>query len=158
MYKECDPKKCTANKLVEKGKAKRLLKKRELISDGVCLTPFAEKALSPEDKTIVEKGGIRAVDCTWSDPLPKIPSSKNGRALPYILATNPVNFGKPLRLTTAEALSASLYILGEKEEARALMTNFRWGEKFLEINKEPLERYSRAKNSTEVVEIQRDYL
>jgi pre-rRNA-processing protein TSR3 len=69
-----------------------------------------------------------------------------------------VNFGKPTKLSTVEALAAALYISGFKEEAAELLSIFKWGHTFLEINRERLERYATAKNSTEVVEIQNDYL
>jgi pre-rRNA-processing protein TSR3 len=80
------------------------------------------------------------------------------RALPFLLAANPVNFGKPFKLSTVEAFAAALFILGEKEQAALILNKFKWGRTFLELNQEPLERYSKAANSTEVVKIQGEYL
>ena len=80
------------------------------------------------------------------------------RALPYLLAGNPVNFGRPFKLNSAEAFAAALYILGYKEQAEKVLSKFNWGHSFLELNKEPLEEYSKAKNSREIVEIQGHYI
>ncbi len=80
------------------------------------------------------------------------------RALPYLLAGNPVNFGRPFKLNSAEALAAALYILGCKKQAEKVMSKFNWGHSFLELNKEPLEEYATAKNSTEIVKIQSHYI
>jgi pre-rRNA-processing protein TSR3 len=80
------------------------------------------------------------------------------RALPYLVAANAVNFGKPFKLSSVEAFAAALYILGEKEQAALILNKFKWGPVFLDLNREPLERYSEAKDSTEVVKIQADYL
>ena len=80
------------------------------------------------------------------------------RALPYLVAANAVNFGKPFKLSTVEAFAAALYILGEKEQAALILNKFKWGHSFIELNAESLDRYSKAKNSTEVVRIQGDYL
>ncbi len=157
MYKGCDPRRCTARKLVDKGHASPLEHPWQLGSDGIYLTPMSEKALSREDRPAVEEGGLRAVDCTWSDES-RIPKHQNGRALPYLVAANPVNYGKPFRLTTVEALAAGLYILNNKEQARYILSIFKWGEHFLELNAEPLNRYVEAESSQEVVTIQQDYL
>ena len=80
------------------------------------------------------------------------------RALPFLLAANPVNFGRPFRLSTVEAFAAALYILGEKEQAALILGKFKWGQTFLELNLEPLERYSEAKDSSEIVQIQGEYM
>lgn len=156
---QCDPEKCTARELIHSGLAE------EVRSDGVrgrlVLNPEDERALSPADRELAERGGVAALDCTWSEGeelLHRHRGSANGRALPFLVAANPVNFGNPFELTTAEALAAALYVLGEPEGARELLSRFRWGERFLEVNREPLERYSEAEDSEEVVEIQSDYL
>ncbi|MCD6147288.1 MAG: DUF367 family protein [Thermoplasmata archaeon] len=154
---EDDPKKCTAKKLAKFGMA-RLVKHTKMIPRRyLLLSPFSKKALSPEDKKF---GGIAAVDCSWKNAeevFSKI-RNENARALPYLIAANNVNYGKPMRLTTAEAFAASLYILGDVEGADMLMSKFKWGPHFLELNKEPLERYRNAKTSMEVVSIMEDYL
>ncbi len=157
-YRECDPEKCTARKLLDEGLAEKIMKDSELGVGGIYLTPLAEKAISPEDKEEAEKGGLRAIDCTWTEADDKIPQFENGRALPYLVAVNPINYGRPFQLTTVEALAGALYILGEKEQAEDILSKFSWGEHFFEMNKDPLEEYREAENSTEIVEIQQEYL
>lgn len=157
-YRECDPEKCTARKLIQEDIAESLLHESYLGEGGVYLTPFAEKAFSPVDKEMASSGGLRVIDCTWTEAEDKIPVYDNGRALPYLVAANPVNYGKPLRLTTAEALAAALYILGEMDQAEELLSNFSWGESFMELNKEPLNEYKEAEDSSEIVEIQEAYI
>ena len=69
-----------------------------------------------------------------------------------------MNFGRPFRLTSVEAMAATLYILGEKEQAHDLLAAFGWGLRFLEVNADPLEDYAKAKDSAEVVALQALYM
>ena len=57
----------------------------------------------------------------------------------------------------AEAVAAALYIVGEKEQAKQILSKFNWREQFLILNRELLERYSEAETSQEVVAIQWEY-
>ena len=77
--------------------------------------------------------------------------------LPLLLAANPVNWGKPGKLTTVEALAASLYLMGRVEQCKELLSKFRWGERFLELNQEPLDAYADAKSSAELVSLQFEF-
>ena len=79
------------------------------------------------------------------------------RMLPLLLAANPVNWGKPGKLSTVEALAASLYLMGRVEQCRELLSKFRWGERFLELNQEPLEAYAAATSSAEMVSLQFEF-
>ena len=53
---------------------------------------------------------------------------------------------------------ASLYILGEKEQAETFLGRFNWAPEFMRLNGNMLEDYSKAKDSTEVVRIQNEYI
>ncbi|MEM1589230.1 MAG: DUF367 family protein [Candidatus Bathyarchaeia archaeon] len=157
---QCDPKKCTALKLKRHGLV-RLVRQIKLLPRGaVILNPFSKIAFSPADRKRIEKYGLAALDFSWEHA--EKPLMKNvmgaSRCLPYLLAGNPVNFGCPTKLSTVEALTAALYIAGFKEEAYRLLSIFKWGHTFIELNKEKLEEYAKAKNSREVVEKQKIFL
>ena len=80
------------------------------------------------------------------------------RALPFLIAANPVNYGKPFMLTTLEAFASALYILGETKQAKDILTIYKWAPHFLELNIQPLEEYRTAKNSQEVIRIMNEYI
>ena len=84
--------------------------------------------------------------------------SKYHRSLPFLIATNPVNYGKPCILSTVEAISATLYITRFKDEAREILNGFKWGHTFLELNHDLLEGYSEADTSSQVVQVQNEFL
>lgn len=158
---ECDRKKCTTIRLSRRGKVKVVTKLNMLPVDSIILDPFAEKAMSPEDRETVEENGIIALDCSWK----KINRSsvmfkgrKNHRSLPFLVAANPTNYGKPCILSTAEAIAATFYIVGLKNNAIQIMSQFKWGPHFLELNRELLEAYSHAETSVEVVKIQNEFI
>lgn len=155
---QCDPEKCSARKLVRLGLLEEV-PPREL--DGrLVLSPLSDKALSPSDGALARSRGVAALDCSWNRGEEVLRELTGGerRALPFLLAANPVNFGRPFELSTVEALAAALYILGEEEEAERLLSKFGWGHSFLEVNEEPLRRYADAADSSEVIRIQEDYL
>ncbi|MCE5296244.1 MAG: DUF367 family protein [Euryarchaeota archaeon] len=158
--RDCDPKKCTSRKMVKFKLVQELKGVRSLPYGSIVLNPFAEKALSPEDRDRGRTHGIVVLDVSWAniDDLPTFPKHAAQRALPYMLAANPVNWGKPMMLSSVEALAASLYILGEKKQAEEILSKFTWGMNFIDLNREPLERYSQARTSAEVVEIQSEYV
>ncbi len=157
--KQCNPKKCSGNKLVRFNLAIAHNRVETLPKGAILLNPLADKTLSPADYA---HKGVVVLDCSWKKveqvfPLLKRLNLKH-RALPFLLAANPVNFGKPFKLSSVEAFAAALYILGEKKHAFDILNKFKWGHTFLELNHEPLERYAKAKNSAQVIEIQKDYL
>jgi len=158
---EDDPKKCSARKLHKFGFVKLETKIRKTPKDAILLNPFAEKSLSKEDLTIAEKHGILAVDCSWENAEKSfdfLDKKCNSRAIPFVIAANPVNYGKPFKLTTLEAFAATLYILGDVEKAKEILNLYKWGPNFLVLNKEPLENYRKAENSTEIIKIMKQYM
>ena len=120
--------------------------------------------MGPEDHSIlIEDGGsLVGLDCFWAqieDSVSQVMQRTKliGRMLPLLLAANPINWGRPSKLTTAEALAASLFLIGREEQARRILSAFRWGEQFFILNKEPLEAYRDAKSSAELVELQFEF-
>ena len=153
-----DPDKCTARKLARFDLA-TLHRSDRATPYGIVLNPHAERALSPADAETAATEALVALDCSWESAGEKrfsLPGEH--RALPYLVAANPVNFGRPMRLTTVEAFAAALWILGEPDQAERVLAKFTWGETFLELNAEPLRRYAECADSSEVVAIQEEYL
>lgn len=54
--------------------------------------------------------------------------------VPYLIATNPTNYGKPWRLNCVEALAAAFYITGFDSYAERLLSGFGWGASFWKVN------------------------
>ncbi|MFZ0005006.1 MAG: DUF367 family protein [Methanoregula sp.] len=152
----CDPRKCTVKKLERAGHLRIVKKISQIPRNTLLLDPTAEQALSPADKSVKS---ITALDCSWEVlDTGLVKSWRIRRALPFLMAANPVNFGRPCKLTSVEALAASLYILGESDRAAEILRCVSWGNRFLEVNKEPLELYVTAKDSTEIVKFQALFL
>ncbi len=152
----CDPRKCTVKKLERAGFLTIFTKISRIPRNTLLLDPTAEQALSPADRSVKS---ITALDCSWEVlDTGQVASWRIRRALPFLVAANPVNFGRPCKLSSVEALAAALYILGERVQAESILSKVNWGIRFLEVNEEPLALYAAAKDSTEVVAIQALYL
>jgi|APIni6443716594_1056825.scaffolds.fasta_scaffold502872_1 pre-rRNA-processing protein TSR3 len=152
----CDPRKCTVKKLERRGMVKLFKKISQIPKNTLLLDPTAEQALSPADSPVQS---VTALDCSWEVlDTGAVSGWRLKRALPFLLAANPVNFGRPWKLNSVEAFAATLVILGETAQAEGILGCFGWGPRFLEVNEEPLRLYAAAKDSTEVVEIQSGYL
>ena len=148
----CDPRKCTVKKLEKAGFLKIFTKIAQIPRNTLLLDPTAEQALSPADRFVKS---LTVLDCSWVVlDTRQVSSWRIRRALPFLVAANPVNFGKPCKLSSVEALAAALFIVGEKERAAEILGKVSWGVRFLEVNQEPLELYAEAKDSTEVVKAQ----
>ena len=150
-----DPAKCTARKLARYDLV-TLHRSPRTVPPGVVLNPYAERALSPADAA---HDRLVALDCSWATAEREafdLPGAQ--RALPFLVAANPVNYGTPYRLNTVEAFAGALCILGERELAETVLGKFRWGHTFLELNAEPLARYADCVDSAEVVAVQSEYL
>ncbi len=152
---QCNPKKCSGKRLARFDLV-RLTHHIDQLRTYLVLSPFSQKALSPEDKGA---RGLAALDCSWAHAEAVFMRFKLvERALPFLVAANPVNYGKPFKLSTVEALAAGLIILGEREQAELILSKFNWGHVFLKLNQEPLQEYAAARDSAEVVRIQEAYL
>ena len=152
----CDPRKCTVKKLEKAGFLTIFTKIARIPRNTLLLDPTAEQALSPADRYAKS---ITVMDCSWEVlDTGSVSSWRIRRALPFLVAANPVNFGKPCKLSSVEALAAALYILGDKERARDILSKVSWGIRFLEVNQEPLDLYAEAKDSTEIIRIQGFYI
>jgi len=151
-----DPKKCSARKLARFELATLHKTTRETPS-GIVLNPFAEQALSPADSEAADR--LIALDCSW-ETAEQEAFDLGGvhRSLPFLVASNPVNYGTPFQLNTVEAFAGALVILGEREKAEEILSKFRWGDTFLELNAEPLRRYAACDDSAAVIDVQDDYL
>jgi len=157
MYRQDDPSKCTAAKLVKFGLAESV---RFIRLNTLLLDPFCKVVLSNDDSSLIKS--VCALDCSWekaTGTLLKGKALKNGisRRLPALLAGNPINYCKLSKLTTAEALAASLFILGWKNQSERILDKFKWGHTFIELNSQILNDYSNALNVTEIVEIEKEY-
>lgn len=163
-----DPDKCTARSLARFDLV-RLHQSDETTPPGIVLDPHAERALSPADAVqspsepashdVAGPRRLVAVDCSWTSADPdRFSLDGPHRALPFLVAANPINYGRAFQLTTVEAFAGALCILGERTQAETILSKFTWGETFLTLNEEPLERYATCRDSAAVVAVQAEYL
>jgi ribosome biogenesis protein Tsr3 len=124
---QCDSKKCTGRKLARLSALKELRVSQGWA--GVILSPSGKQACSRADHEIVKAYGIAVVDCSWAKldevPFGKI-KGKHERLLPFLVAANPVNYGKPLKLSCVEAIAATMMLTGFPREASAILGKFKW--------------------------------
>ncbi|HZH39271.1 MAG TPA: DUF367 family protein, partial [Bacillales bacterium] len=132
---------------------------RKIPYNSVVLDPFSDVALTQEDKQNMK--GICAIDCSWKLAVDTIKIPKklnvNNRRLPALLAGNPTNYAKLGVLSTSEAISAALYILGQKGHALEIMNKFKWGHTFIDLNYNVLEDYSNTTEQSRIKQIEKDY-
>lgn len=159
-----DPKKNTAVLSSKRGDITLHKKVNTLPKKGIILEPLCGKIFGPEDHNLLtqQNGSLVGLDCSWKQIESSVEqvmrrTRLKPRMLPLFLAANPVNWGKPGKLTTIEALAAATYLTGNREQASKLLSGFRWGERFIELNYEPLEEYSSAKSSADLVELQFEF-
>ncbi len=157
---QCDPKKCTGTRLGRMNKAKIIRTMRQIPRGSVVLNPVSQIAFSQADKDNILKSGLVALDCSWKQAERIFQASRSGaqRSLPYLLAANPINTYKPVKLSTAEAIAAALYILGMIDEADSVLSVFKWGPSFITLNREWLDAYAECRTSTEVVQVQTEIM
>jgi len=131
---------------------------RRIPSSAIVLNPTSSKTLSLEDKELIQRNGLVALDCSWnmSEGVFDRNIPGNNRRLPILLAGNPTNYGIPGRLSTAEALAAALILTGFRKPAEQILSLFKWGGTFLSLNHDPLEKYAAAK-SPELSGLEEDF-
>lgn len=155
----CDPKRCSGKKLMKLGLMRDLhIGQKHL---GVVISPNAKITISPADSSILDAYGAAVVECSWAR-IKEVPFSKIGgkceRLLPYLVAANSVNYGKPWRLNCVEALGAAFFICGKREWAEEILENFSYGKAFLEINGQVLRRYAACKDEEEIKKCQDEWM
>jgi pre-rRNA-processing protein TSR3 len=140
-FRECDPKKCSALKLSRLGNLRIIKAIQGRLSNAIVLNPLSSVELTSQDRKIIKRFGLIVLDCSWNKII-KLQEHRleNGRTLPPLISANPVNYGKWEKLNSAEAIAAALYITGFKEQARNVLSKFRWSEEFWKINKKLLEK------------------
>ena len=158
-FAQCDPKRCTGARLARRGVFRPMPLKQPF--RGIVLSPNGTVSVSPADRQIVEEMGLSVIDCSWAR-LAEIPfkqmRSGHHRLLPFLVAANQVNYGKPSKLSCAEAAAATLYICGFVDAAKAVLDEFGWGREFIKLNKELLELYRTSADADEVVKRQNEWL
>ena len=92
----------------------------------------------------------------------EVPWNKIGgkceRLLPYLVAANSVNYGRPWRLNCVEALAACFFICGHEDWAHEVLVHFSYGEPFLEINAQLLKRYAACADEDEIRKAEETWL
>ncbi len=152
-----DPKKCTALKLVRFGLVKKI-DFRHIRRTSLVLNPLSTDILSKSDANIL-KFGLVVIDCSWKKGLSVFTRTFPGKnkRLPILQAGNPINYSKIFTLSSAEAIAASLFILGHRKESEFILSKFKWGNTFFQLNTQILDAYSRARDSDEIAKIEKEY-
>lgn len=158
-FAQCDPKRCTGLRLCHRGLCQKMNPHRK--AKGLTLSATADTYVSPSDATMIQEIGISLIDCSWEqlDSVKHIiKDDSHSRKLPFMVAANPVKYGKPYTLTCAEAAAACLIICGYQTEGELLLKEFAWGDEFLKINATVLELYQNCASSHEVQAAQDNFL
>ncbi|KAG8808814.1 ribosome biogenesis protein tsr3 [Serendipita sp. 401] len=154
-FGHCDPKRCSGKKLERLGFITSLRIGQRF--RGIVLTPNATQVLSPMDRTIIAQGGIAVVECSWARledvPFGKI-KSPNERLLPYFVASNPVNYGRPWKLNCAEAIAVAFYMTGFDAYGETIMKQFSWGHSLLPLNRVLVDQYKMCQSVEDIKRVQ----
>ena len=154
MFRQDDPQKCTAAKLVKFGLAKNV---RRTKPTTLILDPFSERTILKNDRDLVDS--ITGIDCSWNLAEKIFTKQFSGisRKLPPLLAGNPVNYSKLGKLSTVEAIAGAAFIMGFDSMAHDLLGKFKWGHTFYDLNKDLLIDYSEAKSEEEIHTLAKQY-
>jgi len=158
-YHEDDPRKCTALRMVRAGLAK-LVKRPPRGS--LLLDPYAAQPISPSDASILQERGLVVVDASWNKLKPqrieKMRRLTQPRRLPFLIAANPLHYGKPYKLSSLEAVAAALVITGFREQAEELLSLYKWGTQFIIVNSRYLEMYAEASSPEDIMRAEAEIL
>lgn len=147
----CDAKRCSGKRLMRLGMMRELHVGQKFA--GVVVSPKGKKIVSREDKELLDQYGAAVVEASWKR-IDEVPFGRIGgkceRLLPYLVAANPTNYGKPWRLNCVEALAACFYICGHSDWAEDILSTFSYGRAFLDINAALLKRYEACENEEQV--------
>jgi pre-rRNA-processing protein TSR3 len=159
MMGQDDPRKCSAELLARRKLVTPIRRLSTIRGDPIVLNPASPRFLLRSDVANAVRSGVVAIDCSWERAegvfMKQFPGAS--RKLPPLLAANPVNYARIGKLSTAEALSAALHIMGFKSQAKELLSTFGWSEAFFDLNKELLVHYARADSEVDIVKIQTEY-
>jgi len=150
---QCDRKKCSALKLGRLGLLRLETRLVPRMHGSVLLDPFAMLLLSPLDAKRMRQRGLLVLDCSWEKAQAAFGSLRKKtrpRRLPFLVAANPINYGKPEKLSSAEALAAALAIAGFRDRGEELLSKFKWGPTFYTINAHRLDSYAAAEGPEDV--------
>ncbi|KAK8931240.1 hypothetical protein KSP39_PZI017028 [Platanthera zijinensis] len=135
-FGHCDVKKCTGRKLARFGFLKDSA--WSCIKCNLFFLNMWTQCVSKEDLSLIKSKGLAVVDCSWAR-LKDVPFVKlrcpAPRLLPWLVAANPVNYGRPCELSCVEALASALIICGEEDSANTILSKFKWGHSFLSLNR-----------------------
>jgi pre-rRNA-processing protein TSR3 len=153
-----DPTKCTSAKMRKFGFVRSIHRER-IPRNAIVLNPAAAQVLGMNDKGNVSRFGLVVIDCSWNlaENVFRFAFKGIQRRLPALLAGNPTNYAKVGRLSSVEAVGAALYIIGFKEASQRVLSLYKWGHTFFELNHDPLEDYALAIDQNEILEIERAY-
>ncbi|KAJ1828071.1 ribosome biogenesis protein tsr3 [Coemansia sp. RSA 2599] len=158
-FDHCDPKRCSGRKLARMGLVKEF--RLGQVFKGIVMSPEGQQVVSRADLPIMQQHGAAMIDCSWAR-LDEVPFNRikahHNRLLPYLVAANPVNYGKPWRLNCVEALAASFYIVGWDEIGDRLMEKFKWGHSFKEMNAVLFKKYAACEDNKGVLDVQNEWM
>ncbi|MGI0083454.1 MAG: DUF367 family protein [Nitrososphaerales archaeon] len=153
-----DPEKCTSAKMRKMGFAKGIAR-QHFPRNALVLNPTVDNIVLNADRESLVQIGVVVIDCSWTRAGEVFGQRFKGlqRRLPALLAGNPTNYSKLGSLSSVEAVSACFYITNFKDQARRILSIYKWGETFLSLNHDPLEDYSKASSIKEIRESEISY-
>lgn len=155
----CDPKRCSGKRLMRLGLMRELHVGQKF--QGVVVSPNGKTVCNPSDREILEQYGAAVVEASWNR-ISEVPFARIGgphnRLLPYLIAANQTNYGRPWRLNCVEALAACFWICGHREWAEDILSSFPYGQAFIDMNEAVLKRYAASENEEGIKKAEEDWL